>query len=259
MQILFLIAFGILAAIFSFINFRFLLYPLMPSLNPVKAATRLTLEGNILFISDLHLRAEHSFDYTDNLHKILQQRRVTNLVVVGDLFDSPDDAEKMLSAKRAMGITKILGVDNLPIALFFVHGSPGHDPKSDQVLALEHFRLLGQCVIISCGSFKVVACHGHDLSRKGAIGHGWDRFISPLSLERAWKRFASVPRSDWVILGHLHIPGLDLEHRVGNCGGWQTISFLVRPARTAILLSPENVSPEVVKVAEMDISVQSRV
>jgi UDP-2,3-diacylglucosamine pyrophosphatase LpxH len=252
MQTLTFIAIGIVAAavIISFINFRFLLYPLIPGLNPIANARRLSLEGNTFFISDLHLRAGSSFEYSDNLHRIFEQRGVSNLVVVGDLFDSPEDAKEMFDAGRATTLPRILGVNDLPIALFFVHGSPEHDPDSDQQLTLANFELLGHCAIISCGRFTVVVYHGHDMSRKGAIGHGWDRFIAPLSLERAWKRFARVQRSDWLILGHLHIPGVDVEHRIANCGGWQTISFLVRPACTGIFLSPESNAPEIVKVAE---------
>ena len=252
MQILVFVAVGILVAgtVFSLSNFPFLLYPLMPRLNPFTKATDITLEGNILFISDLHLRAEHSFEYTDNMHKILEQRQVSNLVVVGDLFDTPEDAKEILAADGVAAIPRILGVGSLPIALFFVHGSPQHDPDSDQELA-SHFRLLGQCAVITCGRFKVVVCHGHDMSRKGMFGHGWDRFIAPLSLERAWKRFAGVPRSDWAILGHLHIPGVDTEHLVANCGGWQTIRFLVRPACTVLFLSPQSSAPDIVNVAEI--------
>ena len=253
MQLLEFTALGVFAAaiILSLINFRFLVYPLIPRFNPVASATVMTLEGNTFFISDLHLSADHSFEYSNDLHKILEQRHVSNLVVVGDLFDSPDDAQK-LEADQSTSILRTLGVDSLPIALFFVHGSPGHDPDSDQHLTTHHFRLLGNCSIITCGGFKVVAYHGHDLSRKGAFGHGWDRFISPLSLERAWKRFARVPQADWVIFGHLHIPGVDAEHRVANCGGWQTVRFLVRPARTGLFLSPESNGPEIVKVAEQE-------
>jgi UDP-2,3-diacylglucosamine pyrophosphatase LpxH len=252
MQLLFFILIGIIVAaiVFSLFNFRFLLYPLIPKLNPFMKATRLTLTGNVLFISDLHLRAAHPFEYSDNLHRLLEQRHVSNLVVVGDLFDSPEDAEKMLNADRATALPGVLGADGLPVSLFFVHGSPQHDPDSDQGLTAAHFRLLGQCAIISCGNFKIVACHGHDMSWKGMFGHGWDRFVAPLSLEKTWKQFARVPKSDWVILGHLHIPGVDAKDRVANCGGWQTVRFLVRPACTSLFLSPQSSVPEIVKVAE---------
>ena len=252
MQVLVIMAAIMLATglALSLINFRFLMYPLMPRLNPFAKATHLSLEGNILFISDLHLRANHSFEYTDNMHKILQQRRVSNLIVVGDLFDSPEDAQEILGVDGVAALPRILGAEGLRIALFFVHGSPQHDLDSDRELA-SHFRLLGECAIITCGRLEVVVCHGHDMSRKGMFGHGCDRFIAALGLERAWKRFAQVPESDWVILGHLHIPGLDLEHRVGNCGGWQTIRLLVKPACTAIFLSPEKASPEIINVAEI--------
>jgi len=251
MQLLELSALGIFAVaiVFAVANFRFLLYPLLPMLNPIATATSLALEGNTFFISDLHLSADNPFPYTQNLHSVLRQHQVSNLVVVGDLFDSPEDAE-ILEADRTVSIPTILGINDLPIALFFVHGSPGHDPPSDQHLSAFQFRLLGNCSIISFDGFKVVAYHGHDLSRKGMFGHGWDRFISRLSLERLWKRFAGVPKEDWVVFGHLHIPGVDIKRRVANCGGWQTVKILVDPACTGLFLSPGGAGPEIVKVAE---------
>jgi len=251
MQLLALTALGVLVAaiLFSLVNFRFLLYPLCPRLNPIASATSVEMKGNTFFISDLHLSANHPFLYTDNLRNVLKQRRVSNLVVVGDLFDSPEDSQ-ILEADQAVSIPAILGVNGSSISLFFVHGSPQHDPDSDQHLAAFQFHLLGKCSIITFDGFKVVAYHGHDLSWKGMFGHGWDRFISSLSLERAWKIAAGVPEEDWVIFGHLHIPGVDAKHRVANCGGWQTVKLLVDPACTGLFLSTEGSGPEVVNVAE---------
>jgi UDP-2,3-diacylglucosamine pyrophosphatase LpxH len=237
------------AIIISLVNFRFLTYSLFPQSNPMRTAKRFTLDGNVFFISDLHFRVDQPFNYSNNLRRVLQERQVSQLVVVGDLFDSPEDAQRMLEGEGATQILRILGADNLPLKAYFVHGSPPHDPTGEE-LVRAGFDFLGECVILSCGAARVVAYHGHDLSRKGMFGHGWDRFISKLSLERAWKRFAGVPASDWVIFGHLHIPGVDTKHRVANCGGWQSVRILVRPACTGIFLSFDSNSPEVVKVAE---------
>jgi predicted phosphodiesterase len=170
------------------------------------------------------------------------------LFIVGDLFDSPRDARRITAKDPAHAIAGILGFDDLSIKVFFVQGSPLHDPspKERTVLAGTPLDQLGRCAILDFNQLKVIAYHGHDLSLKGAIGHGWDRFISKLSLERAWKRLAGAADSDWVIFGHTHIPGIDAKHRVANCGGWKSRGFLVRPACTGIFLSPENDSLEVV-------------
>lgn len=233
------------------LNFRFLLYPLFPSLNPLRDAKRITLNGPSLFISDLHLRANRPFRYSQSLRHVLEARHVSNLFVVGDLFNSPGDARKIMAKDPAHSIAGLLGFDNLPIKVFFVQGSPGHDPRPGATTAFDGTPLipLGRCAILDFNPLKVIAYHGHDLSLKGAIGHGWDRFISKLSLERAWKRRAGVADSDWVIFGHTHIPGIDAKHRVANCGGWQSRGFLVRPACTGIFLSPENDSLEIVNFA----------
>jgi len=233
----------------ALVNFRFLLYPLFPQLNPIRNATRLNLNGNSLFISDLHLRADRPFAYSAALHELLNRRRISNLIVDGDLFDSPTDAGRILDKASSPSIGDILGLDDLPVRVFFVDGSPPHDPSPEEHALFDESPLVpvGQCAILSFNGMRVVAYHGHDLSLKGAVGHGWDRFISKLSLERAWKHLAGVPSQDWVIFGHTHIPGIDAKHRVANCGGWQSKGVLVHPACTGLYLSPETDSLEVVK------------
>jgi len=251
METLGLLAIVLVAAMLigAVVNFRFLLYPILPGLNPMHTATRLKLDGNALFVSDLHLRADTPFAYSAILHELLKSRRVSNLIVVGDLFDSPDDAQKILSNASSRTVDDILGLDELPAKAFFVNGSPPHDPPPENRTIFDGSGLIpiGRCAILNFNGMRAVTYHGHDLSLKGAIGHGWDRFISKLSLERAWKRIAGVPEQDWVIFGHTHIPGIDTKHRVANCGGWQSKGFLVHPARTGLYLSPETDSLEVVK------------
>ena len=246
-----LIIIGMLIVAFALFldNFRFLLYPVIPSLNPIRNAKTLSLNGPSLFISDLHLSVDQPFQYSQNVRRVLEARRVSNLFIVGDLFNSPEDAREIMA--QADSIDKILGFDGLVVSAFFVWGSPAHDPspKEQSVFAHAPFTPIGRCAILDFKQVRVVAYHGHDLSARGAVGHGWDRFISKLSLERAWKRLAGVAVSDWVIFGHTHIPGIDAKQKVANCGGWQTVRFLVRPARTGLLLTPETGSLEIVNFA----------
>lgn len=240
----------VVALAFPAVNFRFLLYPIFPNLNPMRNAKRVSLEGPTMFISDLHLIADSPFPYARNIRELLDARDVSNLVIVGDLFDSPEDARKIMSGEPNLAISNILGYGGLPVQVFFVQGSPPHDPNPSEVDVFNGTNVvrLGTCAILDFGRVTVVVYHGHDLSFKGALGHGWDRFISNLSLERAWKRLAGVPDSDWVIFGHTHIPGIDEKHRVANCGGWQTVRCLVQPARTGIFLQPESSSLEIVNL-----------
>ena len=243
---------AITALVLSAFNFPFLLYPFLPSLNPMRNATRVSINGPSVFISDLHLRADRPFQHSEAIRRLLEARHVSNLIVVGDLFDSPEDARMITGDRSGSPVADILGVRDLPVDAFFIEGSPLHDPSSKEnaTLNIAPLARLGPCVLLDFNQMTVIAYHGHHLSRKGAIGHGWDRFISQLSLERAWKRLAGVPNSNWVIFGHTHIPGIDAKHRVANCGGWQPIGFLVRPACTGLLLSPENDSLEIVHFAQ---------
>jgi len=245
-----LVVIGILivaVTLFS-LNFRLFLYPILPSLNPMRDVKRVSMIGPSLFISDLHLRADRTFQYTKAIHHILESRHVSNLIVVGDLFDSPKDALQIAGHSGVSPIADILGLQGLPINAYFIQGSPPHDPssKEDGTVNMAPLVRLGRCALLDFKEMIVIVYHGHDMSWKGAIGHAWDRFISQLSLERIWKRVAGVLDSDWVVFGHTHIPGIDVKHRVANCGGWQPVRFLVHPACTGLLLSPENGSFEIV-------------
>ncbi len=238
------------ALITVLVNFRFLMYPLVPRLNPVVRAKRLSLSGNTLFISDLHLTSNQSFSYARDLRNFIETNNVSNLVIDGDLFDSPEDGQEILGTSRAEGgVLNTLGLEGSGVNVFWVVGSPPHDPVD---LANEEkdpggITVLGECAVIECGSLEVMVYHGHDMSNRGAYGYLWDRFVSRLSLERVWKRFANVDKTVWVIFGHTHIPGVDARSRVANCGGWST-NPIVRPSGTGIFISEGEDTPKLVSI-----------
>jgi len=246
-----ILAIAIAAIIGVFLNFRFLLYPLIPSLNPTVHTKQVKLRGSTLVISDLHLKSNQPFKYPSDLRNFIETREVSNLIVNGDLFDSSDDARKVLgSPPETAGVLGELGLDGLPLNLFWVIGSPAHDPSNllSGRSSSGAFEILGKCALIDFGHVQVMMYHGHDLSLKGAFGHAWNRFISKLSLDRFWKRIAKVDRTLWVFFGHTHIPGIDLRHRVANSGGWQKVP-LVKPTKTGLLISEGNDAPELVRIA----------
>lgn len=241
----------IAALIVALVNFRFLMYPLISSLNPVAHAKRLSLRGNTLFISDLHLKSDQPFEYAKDLRNFIETHNVSNLVIDGDFFDSPRDAQQILGGSRSKSSAlKVLGLEGLPVNMFWVLGSPPHDPASLANNQRDSWGLevLGRCALIDCGPFEVLVYHGHDISHKGALGHAWDRFVSKLGLERLWKRLAKVDKNVWVVFGHTHVPGVDAGSRVANCGGWLT-NPLVRPSRTGILISEQEDIPKLVRIA----------
>ncbi len=241
----------IAAFIASVLNFRFLLYPLIPSLNPLTAIRHVTLTGNTLFIADLHLMAGQPFNFAKDLRSFVEKRHVSNLIIVGDLFDSPKHAQLILSNSSEAALSRILGLDDLAVKVFWILGSPDHDPVQEETIEAHGNSVdsLGRCASIGLGRLRVLAYHGHDLSRIGAIGHAWDRFISRLSLERLWKRLANVSHTDWVVFGHTHIGALDEKHRVANCGGWVTVPYLVRPSGTGVFFLRESNSLELVHIS----------
>jgi len=239
----------IIAGIASLLNFRFLFYPLFPSLNPTAHKEQIKLKGETLFISDLHLKSDREFEYAHHLRAFLESRHVENLVVNGDLFNSPEDAHAILRDQAPDSVLRRLGLNGVEINYFWVIGSPPHDLSNVQKSSsFGGFRVLGKCVEMGLGGMRVLVYHGHDMAVKGFLGHAWDRFISKLSLERAWKRCAGVDRDTWVFFGHTHIPGIDSEHRVANSGGWQTVP-LVKPTMTGLLMSDSQSAPELVRIA----------
>ena len=238
------------AVIAIVVNFRFLMYPLIPSLNPVTHASKLRLKGNTLFISDLHLKLSRPFKYSNDLRRFIQANNVSNLIIDGDLFDSPRDAQKMLDSDPTNSVFNVLPSEGIAVNSFWVIGSPAHDPPkpSENMTGSRGLQVLGRCALIDFGDFEVLAYHGHDLSLKGAIAHAWNRYVSRLGLERMWKRLAKVDRKVWVIFGHTHIPGVDTRSRVANCGGWQKAPF-VSPSRTGMLFTEHEDTPRLVQLA----------
>lgn len=203
-----------------------------------------------MFISDFHLEAGRPFRYAKDLRAFVQREHISNFVVNGDLFNSPEDAIEILRDAGSNGLLERLGLNSLAVNFFWVVGSPAHDLANPEAVisGLDPIRVLGDCVSFAWSANKVLLYHGHDLSAKGALGHGWNRFISKMSLERAWKRFADVDKDTWVFFGHTHIPGVDSRHRVANSGGWQKVPF-VKPSKTALLLLEGRSLPELVTIA----------
>jgi predicted phosphodiesterase len=240
---------AVAALLLALVNFRFLMYPVIPSLNPIAHAKRLSLRGNTLFISDLHLKSDQPFKYAKDLRNFIETNNVSNLIIDGDLFDSPRDAQEVLGGSRSQGnVLKVLGLGGLPAKLFWVSGSPAHDPTRDSIDA-QGLETLGKCALLDCGRLEVLAYHGHDISHTGVFAHAWDRFVSELSLERLWKRLAKVDKTVWVVFGHTHIPGIDAGSRVANCGGWLR-KPLVTPSGTGILISEGEDAPKLVRIAQ---------
>jgi predicted phosphodiesterase len=241
----------IVALIAIIVNFRLLMYPFIPSLNPAAHAKQLSLKGNILFISDLHLKSNKPFYYARELRNFIETNDVSNLVINGDFFDSPKDAQGILGISHSpRNALRVLGLEGLHLGTYWVTGSPHHDPSNlpRNLTETESIIPLGKYALIDCGRLKVMAYHGHDLSHKGAFGHAWNRFVSNLTLEKLWRRLARVDESVWIIFGHTHIPGVDSISRVANSGSWQRKPFVL-PSRTGILISQHEDAPKLVRIA----------
>lgn len=198
----------------------------------------------------MHLRSNQTFSYAKDLRNFIETNNVSNLVIDGDLFDSPKDGRKILGTTRSEGgVLKALGLEGSSANIFWVVGSPPHDPVDvvNEEKAPYGITVLGACAIMDCGRLEVMVYHGHDMSNRGVYGHLWDRLVSRLSLEREWKRFAKVDKAVWIIFGHTHIPGVDARSRVANCGGWSS-NPIVHPSGTGIFILEGEDTPELVSI-----------
>ena len=196
------------------------------------------------------MRSNQTFSYAKDLRNFIETNNVSNLVIDGDLFDSPKDGRKILGTTRSEGgVLKALGLEGSSANIFWVVGSPPHDPVDvvNKEKAPDGITVLGDCAIMDCGRLEVMVYHGHDMSNRGVYGHLWDRLVSRLSLEREWKRFRKSTRQFGLSSVTPTFQELTRWSRVANCGGWSS-NPIVHPSGTGIFLLEGEDTPELVSI-----------
>ncbi|MCD6380999.1 MAG: metallophosphoesterase family protein [Candidatus Odinarchaeota archaeon] len=207
----------------------------------------LNLSGNsTLIVSDLHL--SESSDPIEEISNFLNEKGIKNLVVAGDFIEyhretSLDELRSFIS----MGLKKI-GLEKSELKVVYLTSLSSHDPiiRGEKVsIKYED----GPLVIVLRGYSRMfldghsfVVLHGDYSVRNGALA-GFINFLASilgkkLFLERLLKRILRVENDEWLIMGHTHIPGIDEENKVANCGSWS--SHIGREmSKTGILLESE--------------------
>ncbi|MDI6592108.1 MAG: hypothetical protein QME61_04250 [Patescibacteria group bacterium] len=212
----------------------------------LKEAEPIYLSGKTLFISDLHLK---------NLSQIDIQFDVDNLIIVGDFFHSPKYFSKFGKDKEEIFkrvLEKLISANSSTNVYYILCRDATHDPhlsefdfKFDNV----NFRCLGTKGHFVLEELHIFAIHGDQINRTGVMACAISYFSKllgkPLILERFWKNLAKIDKDYWLITGHSHIPAIDYENKIANCGSWvgvPLINFLLRiPTKTGILFKEKEI------------------
>lgn len=218
-------------------------YPI-PNLNP----ENIELDGAALFLGDLHLTYGEDSSRFSDLPKFISRNAVRNIIFVGDLFDTPHDAEKILDARNGIdavhAIFNHLQLSDETVKLYFVKGFQAHDPKEFDLNVQQDgitFRTMGKSARFSNNDTRVITIHGDD-AFGGLHGFIFSYITGRPYLEAWWKDMVNLNDEEWVIMGHSHSPNINYSRRVANTGGWTDIFGFGPPTGRGILLVNEEVT-----------------
>ncbi len=218
-------------------------YP-VPCLNPEK----IELEGAALFLGDLHLTYGEDSSRFSGLAQFISRNVVRNIIFVGDLFDSPHEAKKILDSRDSVDAVHVifsrLGLSDETVKLYFVKGFQAHDPKEFDLNVQQDgvtFRTMGKCARFSNSEARVITIHGDD-AFGGLHGFIFSYITGRPYLEAWWKDMLNLDDEEWVIMAHSHSPDIDYSRRVANTGGWTDIFGFGPPKGRGVLLVNEEVA-----------------
>ncbi len=228
-----LIAAGILLA---FNGFPFLHY-LISNEEIYETVIPITLTGKTVFISDLHLM-ESSTKESGNFPVNLP-RDTKNLIIVGDLFDSPEFFNKLAGNEKDLSkpfCTALNFINNSPENVYLVVGT--HEPEFlsyPEFLGYEincnnsKVHISGRLAIFEIDGMTFAAHHG-DYIANGIVGcavsYVSKKLGKPLLLERLWRNGIGLDENYWLITGHTHITAADYEHKNANPGAWNHVPVI---------------------------------
>jgi len=208
-------------------NFPFLFYPLgNPDYN-LKNQTPVMLEGKSLFLADIHFKGDPL-----DLGTYLDTHAVDNLIIIGDLYDSPE----VYYEYGIQETLRLLNLDAYSGPIYFTWGPP-HDPIV--IIMTPNFQTLGDYGFFETDHYRIVAHHGIHRSRRGPVACVGNYFISYPILEQLWRKRVGIPEDVWVFFGHSHIAKLYPDLKIGICGGFTEIPIIHPPLGEGILVDDQ--------------------
>jgi len=198
-------------------------------------------DDTVLFASDLHL--DDPSEVPEALLEMLEQARPECLVIVGDLFHGPIISGPSSGALERMSafVEKVDRAGSLKrvVATF----SENHDPPligeaTFEVGSME-ILLTNRPLLIETSGMKILATHGDFFSTDGLATAAVEIVLSAFGVRGAVERFLRYKMVGdagcWVLMGHTHVPLVDQELRVANCGSFH--SHILRSASSTAVLA----------------------
>jgi hypothetical protein len=208
-------------------NSPFLFYPIgNPDYN-LKNQTPVPLEGKSLFLADIHFKGDPL-----DLGTYLDSHAIDNLIIIGDLFDSPDEYNEY----GIQETLRRLNLDAYSGQIYFTWGPP-HDPIVN--ITATKFQTLGDYGFFETAHYQILAHHGIHRSRRGPVACAVNYFSSYPILEHLWRKRVGIPEDIWVFFAHSHIPKLNPDLKIANCGGFSEIPIIQPPLGVGILVDEQ--------------------
>ncbi len=206
-------------------------------------------DDTILIASDLHL--ELGQQVPKSLVRYIEQNSINVVVFAGDLMEyrrNVDD-EVLVSILEDMlsDIIKIQAVHRI----YYITSTSSHDPKIKHVTST---KIHGKPIIIIPGALQLEVggteffiSHCDYACRNGAVARVINKLMKKLGrslyIENLMRKKLDIPEDTWIICGHTHIPGIDLNRKLANTGCWKR-RVLIKSTETAILI--KNSKPKLV-------------
>ena len=198
------------------------------------------INKDVIVVSDIHLGSNGSL----GLNYIVRygvERNIKYIVIAGDLFEnrhfkhSYDDLLKL-----CRDILYKWGL-NIFEKIFIVLSRYSHDPIIDDDRI--YFKINGIDFLVKYGLLKlalngtnIYITHGDIICPNGFIANLVNSFYEifygkKFFLERKLKENLNI--SDWLIMGHTHIAGIDYDLKIANTGSWK--NYLNRSASKSLI------------------------
>ncbi len=203
-------------------------------------------DSKVLIVSDLHIQPSNiAFK---PLKKIIESKNIKYLIIAGDFIEyKHKKIEKENLSKILAKILRKLEIHE-KLTIFYVPSNTSHDPKISENTVLElnstKIYILNDVLKLVLRNFTLYVTHGDYASRDGAIAATINRILKlfgkKLFLENLLKKILKLEQDSWLIMGHTHLPGIDGQKKVANCGAWGR-HFLRKESNTAILIENGNI------------------
>lgn len=198
-------------------------------------------DSKILIVSDLHMQPLNIV--FKPLKKIIESKNIKYLVVAGDFIEYKH--KRIEQEKLSKILAKILRKLEIreESTIFWVLSKTSHDPQVSENTIFEinstKVYILDGILKLILKNFTIYVTHGDYASRDGAIAATINRMLKlfgkKLFLENLLKKILKLEQDSWLIMGHTHLPGINNQNKVANCGAWSG-HFLRKETNTGILI-----------------------